>query len=221
MKNNNILISIEGNIGSGKTTFIKHLRLITDDDGANKDIIFVPEPVNEWTDVKDSSGEDILTKFYRDPDKYAFSFQMLAFFTRHKLISKALEENTDSIIITERSMGTDMNIFAQMLRDDGKLDEIEFKIYMKWFESLCDSVKVDKYIYLHTTPDISFNRILKRNRRGEENISKDYIKNCHSYHLKWINVLKNVITNNVITIDVSTDFYTPTKSWINKNILDK
>ena len=59
------IISLEGNIGSGKSTFLKHLQ--TDFHNKNyNNIIFVDEPVDEWNQIKDDLGETILSKFYKN-----------------------------------------------------------------------------------------------------------------------------------------------------------
>ena len=46
------LISIEGNIGSGKSTILKLLKQKSDES-----IIFIDEPVSEWQNIKNSSGK--------------------------------------------------------------------------------------------------------------------------------------------------------------------
>ena len=75
--NRPIIISIEGNIGAGKTTAInnleKHMHYNMKE--TDNSILFLREPVNVWDTIKDSSGETILEKFYKDSDKYAFAFQ--------------------------------------------------------------------------------------------------------------------------------------------------
>ena len=57
------IFSIEGNIGSGKSTLVKELqkRVRTI---ANKPVVYVQEPVDEWDNIKDRQGETILKKFY-------------------------------------------------------------------------------------------------------------------------------------------------------------
>jgi deoxyadenosine/deoxycytidine kinase len=68
------IISIEGNIGSGKSTLIKKLRELPE---FQNGFTFLPEPVDEWNTIKDSDGITILEKYYSDQKKYAFSFQMM------------------------------------------------------------------------------------------------------------------------------------------------
>ena len=43
-----LIISIDGNIGSGKSTVLKHLRERL---SGNKNFVFVDEPVKEWSKI--------------------------------------------------------------------------------------------------------------------------------------------------------------------------
>merc|ERR1711898_84840 len=96
------LISIEGNIGSGKSTILKLLKQKSD-----KSIIFIDEPVSEWQTIKDSSGKNILELFYANKQRYSFTFQILAYITRLRKILDVIKNNQDKIIIMERSIYTD------------------------------------------------------------------------------------------------------------------
>ena len=116
-----LIFSIDGNIGSGKSTIINHL-INSNITIENYNLIFLPEPVDVWNEIKDSSGVTILEKYYADPKKYAFSFQMMAYITRLSQIKMAIKNNPiNSIIITERCLFTDREIFAKMLYDSGQI----------------------------------------------------------------------------------------------------
>uniref|UniRef100_A0A6C0AYK0 Deoxynucleoside kinase domain-containing protein n=1 Tax=viral metagenome TaxID=1070528 RepID=A0A6C0AYK0_9ZZZZ len=176
------IISIEGNIGSGKSTLINLLK-----EYSLNNVIYLPEPVDTWNQIKDSNGITILEKYYQDSKRYAFPFQMMAYITRLSLIRKAIDTAPDnSIILTERSIYTDREIFAKMLYDSGKIEDIEYSIYLRWFEEFSES-KLDGIIYVQTTPDTCVHRIEKRNRKGEESIPLEYLSECHRYHENWIN----------------------------------
>jgi len=181
------IISIDGNIGSGKSTLLHKLKEYINGDLEGKDrgnnkIIFLQEPVDQWLEIKDKNGKDVLTNFYENPIKYSFAFQMMAYISRLSLLKKCISENPDAIIITERCLNTDRYVFAKMLYDDGKLDEIEYHIYLKWFNDFIDVIKIQKTVYLKTCPSICRERINKRKRDGEDNISIEYLTNCHKYH---------------------------------------
>ena len=190
------IISIEGNIGSGKSTLLKnlkeyvhakvHVKENVKENVITPKIIFIQEPVDQWIEIKDLDGKDILTKFYENPAKYSFAFQMMAYISRLSLLKKCVAENPDAIIITERCLNTDKHVFAKMLYDDGKLEEIEYQIYLKWFNDFIDLISIQKTVYLKTCPSICHSRINKRQRDGEDNISIDYLENCHKYHEEMI-----------------------------------
>jgi deoxyadenosine/deoxycytidine kinase len=126
-----LIISIDGNIGCGKSTFLKELKNEVKKLRL-KNIIFLQEPLDQWSQIN-VNGVTILEKFYENPDKYAFSFQMMAYISRLSLFKKAIKENPDTIIVTERSLYTDKNIFAKMLYDDNKIDSYSYQIYNMWF----------------------------------------------------------------------------------------
>ena len=182
-----LVFSIEGNIGSGKSTLIELLKK------SNEKFIYLPEPVNIWNKIKDSNGVTILEKYYQDQERYAFPFQMMAYITRLSCIREAINSAPeDAIIITERSIYTDREIFAKMLHDSGKIEDICYSIYLRWFDEFSES-KLHGIIYVQTTPETCLSRIEHRNRKGEETIPLSYLKNCHRYHENWINNCTNVL----------------------------
>ena len=192
------IISVEGSIGSGKSTLLKILKNILN---KNENIIFLQEPVDEWEAIKDRNGVTILEKFYENQEKYSFAFQMMAYISRLSLLKRTIQENSNKIIITERCLNTDRYVFAKMLYDSGKMEDIEYAIYLKWFDHFIDLQKIQKVIYLKTKPEICFERISKRNRDGESNIPLDYLENCHNYHEDMI----NNINDEILVIDSNID----------------
>jgi len=187
-----MIISIEGNIGSGKSTIIEYLKTLNSDK-----IIFVDEPVSEWLNIKDKHGMNALDCFYKDKEENAFCFQVLAYITRLKKLMDTLKNSKDAIIITERSIETDRNVFAKMLYDEGMFNSIQWETYNYWFDTFKDISKVDMILYVNTSPIKCIERIHIRNRIEESTITLDYLVNCHEYHDNWI---KNTNTH-IITID--------------------
>ena len=123
------LISFEGNIGSGKSTFIKNLKAYYENKNncKNKKVCFLPEPVDVWNTIVDNNGKTILENFYSNPKNFAFAFQMMAYISRLALIKEALKCDYD-IIFTERCIFTDKNIFAKIVFENFL---IEFNILIK------------------------------------------------------------------------------------------
>jgi len=207
------IFSIEGNIGSGKSTLVKvlseKLRHID-----NKPVIYVQEPVSEWDNIKDHNGKTILEKFYADQSKYAFSFQMMAYISRLALLKRVIKKNPNAILITERSVFTDKEVFAKMLYDEGKIEEVNYQIYLKWFDEFIEDIPITGLIYMNTTPEKSKERVDIRARPGE-NIPLEYLKQCHEYHTRWINNFKKPVSLFDGNIDFIDNF---PQSWLEQII---
>lgn len=180
------IISIEGNIGSGKSTLLEILR--------NKftHVLFLKEPVDIWSTITDSNGVTMLQKFYEDQSKYAFSFQIMAYISRLSLLKKAIKNNPGATIITERSLHTDRMVFAKMLRESNLIEDVNYQIYLKWFDEFLEECPLHKIIYVKADPTVCHSRVEKRSREGENNISLGYLENCHEYHEQMMTDLPEI-----------------------------
>ncbi len=196
-----IVFSIDGNIGSGKSTLYKDLQHYYSN---NNDVGFCPEPVDEWTKIVDKEGVPILTNLYKDTKKYAFRFQMMTYISRLHLLKKIIKENNYKIIICERSVKTDKNVFAKMLYDDDMIEHDEYQIYTMWFDEFIDKLKLGGIIFVNTNPQICFDRVKIRAREGEH-IPLEYLQKCHNYHEYWL----NSIENKILTIEANVDTTIP------------
>ena len=182
---NPIIISLDGNIGAGKSTLLSEIR------NRIHDIHLVDEPVGQWTSLKNNEGKSLLELFYEDKRRYAYTFQNCAILTRLKNIKDAVE-NLDptlkhpQVILTERSVLTDKYVFAEMLRDEGYMDMLEWDLYDSWFNIFSKQYPVNGIIYLSTSSTTSKDRIKIRNRHGEENIDLEYLNKLDQQHKKWI-----------------------------------
>ncbi len=56
-----IIISIDGNIGSGKSTLVKLLQ-----NNLDSTVTIIEEPVKLWQSIQNKSNENILDLFYKD-----------------------------------------------------------------------------------------------------------------------------------------------------------
>jgi len=218
---------------------------------SNKKYLFLEEPVEEWSKIKDREGKTILEKFYNNQEKYSFSFQMLAYISRLADLKNAVKyhssfdfkmnnvafsiegnigtgkstliknlqahfkcekfdkdtiNNDYDVIMTERSLYSDCNIFAQMLFDDGKIEDVEFAIYKKWFDEFMEDLPVMAFIYIRADPKVSFERVEKRAREGEKSIPLNYIENCHRYHENWLMTDRATVKkHDLLVIDANED----------------
>ena len=179
------IISIEGNIGVGKSTILEHLRIQFKMTCIKA--VFMPEPVDIWNTVCDENGQTILSKYYENPVAYAFSFQMMAYTTRLSLLRKTIEQNPDcDIIVCERSLEADRNIFAKMLLDDGMIEYVNYQVYQLLYDDTAHNYGVDAIIYMRADPSKCLERIQKRQRNGESSIPLDYLAKCDTYYQNWI-----------------------------------
>jgi deoxyadenosine/deoxycytidine kinase len=220
-----IIVSIEGNIGSGKSTLLSNLHKHYKDIG---NVVFLKEPVDEWEKIKDEKGITMLEKFYADQEKYSFPFQMMAYVSRLKVLRDALKDirektnkngtNKKTIIITERSLYTDKMVFAKMLYDSGKIEYINYQIYLNWFNTFSEEFPVDKIVYVKTSPARCYSRIIKRNREGESVIPLDYLNSCNNYHDTMLDQSSNeCVCHDQLILDGNIDIYENKKQveeWI-------
>jgi deoxyadenosine/deoxycytidine kinase len=216
------IISIEGNIGSGKSTLLNNLKRHY---ANNKYVVFLKEPVDEWEKIKDQNGKTILENFYEDQNKYSFPFQMMAYVSRLKVLRDAIKNvtgisETDDkfIFITERSLFTDKMVFAKMLYDTGKIEYINYQIYLNWFDTFSEEFPVHKVIYVKTEPEKCFQRISVRGREGESNIPLAYLESCDIYHNEMLDTNSdNCVCSKQLVLDGNIDIYennSQIKEWI-------
>jgi deoxyadenosine/deoxycytidine kinase len=192
-----MILSVEGNIGSGKSTFCKYLKDHFSryyNRPNNATIYFVDEPVDTWLSIADQDG-NLLDHFYKCPEKYSYCFQMTAYISRLIELKNVLKKSKPGdVIIMERSVFSDYNVFAKMLHDSGKINEIEYKSYNMWFDNFLEELPGILFVYLKTDADKCYERVLKRSRKEETNINLEYLSRCESYHEKWLNVEPNILT---------------------------
>jgi deoxyadenosine/deoxycytidine kinase len=206
-----IIISLDGNIGAGKSTFLAEIRKRI------HDIHVVDEPVGQWTALKNAEGKNLLELFYEDKKRWAYTFQNCAILTRLKNIQDAVE-NLDKtvkgpqVIITERSVLTDKHVFAEMLRDAGDIDPLEWELYESWFNIFGKKHPVNGIIYISTSSGTSKDRIKIRNRQGEENIGLEYLDALDTQHKKWVE------NTNIPVLTLSTEVGVPVEMNIEKVI---
>jgi len=177
---NPIVISLDGNIGAGKSTLLETLRV------AMPEVEVVLEPVGLWSSLKDADGKSLLELFYEDKRRWAYTFQNFALLTRAKALSEAMSRTKKTVIITERSPLTDRYVFAEMLRDSGDLTELEWTLYLRWYDSFTKNIPVTGIIYLGTSVLRSADYIVRRGRAGEESMSLEYLKALDLQHRLWL-----------------------------------
>jgi deoxyadenosine/deoxycytidine kinase len=200
-----ILVSFDGNIGSGKSTMMKKAHEFYKD---NENVIFAEEPVEKWKLIKDKNGTEMLKLFYQDQEKHAFKFQIMAFVSRLAGLREIVKANPDKniVIITERSLYTDKEIFAKMLYDQSKMSDVEHQIYLTLFDEFASEFEVNKVVYIRTDPVKCHERIHLRAREGEELIPLAYLEECHKYHEEFLDLERGLFKEQLV-LDGNNDIY--------------
>jgi deoxycitidine kinase/deoxyguanosine kinase len=195
------IISIEGNIGAGKSTLLSELQ---EEFAGNPEIVFMPEPVDVWSNVKNETGETILSCFYRDPAKYSFGFQVMAYVSRLNAFRTLVEKNPlCRVIVCERSLEADNAIFANMLMADGQIEPMLYQVYKMLYDSTVSQYSVDTVVYLDASPETCLRRIAKRSRDGESGIELPYLCKCRDYYDAWVHGLEG--ESRVLYIDANVE----------------
>lgn len=183
------LVSIEGNIGAGKSTLINHLK--TNHLNCN----YIEEPLAIWSTIKNDDGRNLLETYYSDRNRWSFTFQMCALLSRFKSIEGSVtnggvpfrSSSDKSVFVSERCLDTDYHCFTKMLHSDGAISGMEMKIYEQYYDHfLAMSTPLSAIIHVDTNPEMCHERIKQRNRRGEDEISIEYLRALDYWTRKWI-----------------------------------
>ena len=125
------MLILEGNIGAGKSTFLRILK-------NNLDLNIVFEPTDKWQNVGDDGG-NLLDLFYKDIKRWAYTFQSYAFITRVQAqLEYESKKNNKEIFVLERSVYCDRYCFAKNCFEMGSMSALEWQIYKEWFSWLVE-----------------------------------------------------------------------------------
>ena len=176
MKNLGRLLSIEGNIGSGKSTLLKLIQ------HKFPQTLSIDEPLQDWV------NSNLLTLYYQDPQRWAFTFQTYCLFSRIKSINH-FSFPQGQVFVSERSIDADKEVFAKLLRQKGYINDTEWNLYESYFDGYQEQLepkKVDMFVYLRTNPAVCFERMKKRARAAEKVVPLEYLKELHERHEEWL-----------------------------------
>lgn len=167
------MIMIEGNIGSGKSSFLQSMKKLM------PECCIVPEPVP----IK------YLELLYAHPESWAYPFQLIIATERKQAQNDAIKaEQEHAIVFLERSLYAD-SIFANVVITDPEEKE-KYRVFKQ--EILGGIIaKPDLIIYLRSTPEGCLKRICERmghdpDRKCESVVSLEYLQKIHQGHEEWL-----------------------------------
>ncbi len=176
---------VEGNIGAGKSTFLKIL-------GEKLDLEIIFEPTNKWQNI---GGGNLLDLFYKDTPRWAYTFQSYAFISRIEALKEHDKKSSGKKIqVLERSIYCDRFCFAKNCFKMGNMTALEWQIYKDWFCWLEEKYakKPAGFIYLQVDPEMCHKRLSKRNRSEEAGIPLSYLSDLDRMHNDWLIEKKDV-----------------------------
>ncbi|HET9744244.1 MAG TPA: deoxynucleoside kinase [Chitinophagaceae bacterium] len=160
-------ITIEGNIGAGKTT-LSHL---------------LARHFNARLVLEEFADNPFLPKFYENPKLYAFPLELFFMAERYKQLKDLIQQKDlfQDITISDY-LFTKCLLFAKV-----NLPEDEFRLYQRLFEIIHQQlVQPDLLVYLHSPVHKLQKNIKKRNRSYEQNIPDEYLFNIQQTYTHYI-----------------------------------
>jgi len=183
-------IAIAGNIGAGKTTMSTALA----------------KRFGWDVHYEDTENNPYLSDFYNDMNRWSFNLQIYFLNSRYQQVIKIL--NGDRVVVQDRTIYEDANIFAPNLHDMGLMSSRDFENYYTLFKVMSSQVNPpDLLIYLKADIPKLLSNISNRGRDYESNISVDYLKRLNERYENWIG---NYQDGNLLIVDVDH------KDFINK-----
>lgn len=187
-------VFVEGNVGSGKSTFLNFFRKFDD-------FHVLAEPIEKW---KNLQGHNLLDLKFNDPERFQFSFQSYATVTR---LRQHIETTNKPVKIMERSLLTARRCFVENLYETGSLDAGSYHVMNEWYEFVNEfhPIHCNVIVYLRTSPEVASARVKERAREEEAVLSDDYLLQLHQRHEKLFRELKGLDRVKVITVDADKD----------------
>ena len=190
-------IVISGNIGVGKTTLSE----------------IISKKFNWELQLEEVKDNPYLDDFYKSMTDWSFHLQIFFLNSRFNQIQKISESN--NIVIQDRSIYEDFEVFTKTLHDSGVLMDREFNNYKRLYNTILKYIEEpDLLIYLRNLNiDKIISNIEKRSRKFEKAIDKDYLKKLNLYYENWISKHPK---DKVLTIDLSENDFIEDPKFLKK-----
>lgn len=184
-------IAIEGNIGVGKTSLAKK----------------IAKDYNSELILESFSNNPFLPKFYKDPEKYAFSLELFFMSERYHQLKKIWSGDLFFSNKISDYFFMKSKIFAKTtLKDD------ELFLFEKLFEIMLSSLPYpDLLVYIHSDIKRLQENIHLRGRKFELNIDDSYLEALQNNYFDY---LKKQKKSSVLILDVTkVDFVNDNKVY--------
>lgn len=194
---------IEGNIGAGKSTFLKVINRYL------ADVTTVDEPVAVWDSQE--HGTSLLEYFNKDAHRWSLTMETFAMMNRVKEHLR-YQERKESFVVVERSIYSGHYVFSVNGYEQGFMTEKEWHVYRSYFDYLIPGhCKPPRgFIYLRTSPEVAYERVQKRSRSSEECLPLEYLKQLHDRHdsflIKKENIHEELSEIPVLVLNVDDEF---------------
>ena len=161
------LVTIEGNIGAGKTTLAQLLS----------------KHFNSRLILEEFADNPFLARFYENPQQYAFPVELFFMAERFKQLKELLQTKD----IFKQGTFTDYLFTKCLLFAKVNLPDEEFRLYQKLFDIINPQImQPDLLIYLHSPVSRLKDNIKKRNRPYEQQIPNDYLFTLQETYTQYI-----------------------------------
>lgn len=160
-------ITIEGNIGAGKTTLATKLA----------------EHFNAKLILEEFADNPFLPKFYEKPQQYAFPLELFFMAERYKQLKEMLQtQDMFSNLVISDYLFIKSLLFAKI-----NLKEEEYSLYQKLFDIINPQlVQPELLIFLNAPVTKLQQNIRRRNRSYEQHIADEYLVNVHDMYMQYI-----------------------------------
>lgn len=145
-------------------------------------------------------------KFFKDMRKWAFHSQV--YFLTHKFRIHQEVQRKQGLVVVDRTIYEDAEIFAKGLYRDGNMDEDDFQLYWDLYQGMCQSLRPpDLLIYLTCSQKTLSERIHRRARSAESSVPDAYLKRLQEDYDTWISRVDfcEVITLKTDNLDYISD----------------